>query len=722
MTYTMRIFGVAAIAFMLALATFVSSVQAAGWVLQDTGAATGNFYDVVHLTSSKAVAVGWAGQAYYTSNSGKTWTAGASGVPSMLYGVDSESIASVVAVGAGGTIITSADEGATWTARASGTTYTLFDVDMLTTSFGMAVGESGTVLTTSDGGVTWTARTSGTSYNLLGVYVVSSGTAWAVGDSGRIIKTTNGGISWSPYSGSTSKSLQDVNFISALVGYIVGESGTIIKTTDGGANWNAVSVTGLGTEDIYSFEALTSSILGFVGDDILFISEDGGSTWTKTAFTGDDLRGLSWTSLNSRMVVGRDSGFDAIIYSYDAYAPDAPVNLTIDEGSPTNQTSPTLSWDAATDDESEIDHYMIKIDEDIWNSVSGTSYPITWTLSEGLHGAYIYAVDQADNESDIADLYFTIDITDPVIPAVTPTSATVGTAVTFVAAPEDDYGVAECDLYVDSIYKGDMVDVGDGNFQMSYTFLTDGTHLVYARCTDEANNVNNGTTTLVSVSYTSITCYPDTDGDGYGNGSHPTVVTGTVCPSGSVSNGSDSCDGDASAHTYAQCYPATPTVPAVGTTDTGNLIKMQCEAGNEVNDPCRAVYYYGDDGKRHAFPNEKVYFTWYDNFDGVIIVTDEFMASISLGRNITYHPGTKMVKFQTMHTVYAVSAGGVLRAIASESVAQDLYGTAWNQQIDDISDAFYRNYSFGDGIYNASSYNIEAERASVSNINDDLDA
>lgn len=147
-----------------------------------------------------------------------------------------------------------------------------------------------------------------------------------------------------------------------------------------------------------------------------------------------------------------------------------------------------------------------------------------------------------------------------------------------------------------------------------------------------------------------------------------------------------------------------------------SLIKLSCASGAGVNDPCKAVYFYGSDGKRHAFPNDKVFFTWYDNFDGVKEVSKSFLSLLSLGKNVTYHPGTKMVKFQSVNTVYAVSKTGMLRAIGSEQVAGELYGTDWNKKIDDISDAFYGNYTFGAKIEKMGDYDVAAEKTSVSGL------
>ena len=165
---------------------------------------------------------------------------------------------------------------------------------------------------------------------------------------------------------------------------------------------------------------------------------------------------------------------------------------------------------------------------------------------------------------------------------------------------------------------------------------------------------------------------------------------------------------------------STGVITDIADLDTEVLIKSQCIDSTGVNDPCRAVYFYDSAGMRHAFPNSKVYFTWYDSFDDIILVNSDVMADAPLGANVTYHPGTKMVKFQTVNTVYAVEQGGVLRAIGSEEVATDLYGSDWNQQIDDISDAFFTNYSFGDDVDSASDYDVSDAIASVSSPDDNF--
>lgn len=154
--------------------------------------------------------------------------------------------------------------------------------------------------------------------------------------------------------------------------------------------------------------------------------------------------------------------------------------------------------------------------------------------------------------------------------------------------------------------------------------------------------------------------------------------------------------------------------------DSAQLIKLACHGVTGVNDPCRAVYYVTTDGVRHAFPNEQTYFTWFKDFSRVTIVSSSTMASHPLGKNVTYRPGIRMVKFQTSPTVYAVTKGGVLRSIANEALAVQLYGTNWRVQVDDVSDAFASNYRHGAPIMNRDQYDPISTIASVTKVSENF--
>jgi hypothetical protein len=125
----------------------------------------------------------------------------------------------------------------------------------------------------------------------------------------------------------------------------------------------------------------------------------------------------------------------------------------------------------------------------------------------------------------------------------------------------------------------------------------------------------------------------------------------------------------------------------------------QCVSGSLIKPAASsAVYYCGADGKRYVFPNDRVYFSWYADFKTVTTVSDAQLASISLGGLVTYRPGVKMVKIESLPNVYAVEKGGTLRWIKTPAIAANLYGDTWNKKVDDISDAFFGSYKIGDPI------------------------
>lgn len=142
----------------------------------------------------------------------------------------------------------------------------------------------------------------------------------------------------------------------------------------------------------------------------------------------------------------------------------------------------------------------------------------------------------------------------------------------------------------------------------------------------------------------------------------------------------------------------------------GDLVRSQSQT---------SVYYIGADGFRYVFSNDKVYFSWYSDFSQVKWLSDADVAKIQIGGNVTYKPGVKMVKIQSIPSTYAVEKGGVLRHIESESIAASLYGSNWNTKVDDIPDGFFTNYTIGDPITSADAYSPSRATSSVSNIGDD---
>ena len=123
--------------------------------------------------------------------------------------------------------------------------------------------------------------------------------------------------------------------------------------------------------------------------------------------------------------------------------------------------------------------------------------------------------------------------------------------------------------------------------------------------------------------------------------------------------------------------------------DPGSLVKTSESS---------AVYLFGSDGYRHAFPNERIFFSWFLDFNDVQEVTPAELAAMPLGHNVTYRPGSRLVKITTDPKVYAVLDGGLLRPIASETDASALYGSDWATRVDDLPDVFFVDYEISEEV------------------------
>lgn len=138
------------------------------------------------------------------------------------------------------------------------------------------------------------------------------------------------------------------------------------------------------------------------------------------------------------------------------------------------------------------------------------------------------------------------------------------------------------------------------------------------------------------------------------------------------------------------------------TAPAGSLIKTAGSA---------AVYYLGHDNKRYVFPDDKVFKTWYENFDDVITVSTAEMTSHALGGNITVRGGTKLVQFVAYDyagnmviddpKIYALEPGGVIRHVTTGDIASALYGANWESIINAVPNYLYNNYTVGSALSTA---------------------
>lgn len=109
-----------------------------------------------------------------------------------------------------------------------------------------------------------------------------------------------------------------------------------------------------------------------------------------------------------------------------------------------------------------------------------------------------------------------------------------------------------------------------------------------------------------------------------------------------------------------------------------------------------AVYYLADDGKRYVFPNERIYFTYFENFDDIVSISCERLGGLEIGGNVPYRAGTRLLKIASMSPVYVIEPGAILRQLTDETQAEHLFGSDWKSQIDVIPDSLFSSYTIGE--------------------------
>jgi hypothetical protein len=148
------------------------------------------------------------------------------------------------------------------------------------------------------------------------------------------------------------------------------------------------------------------------------------------------------------------------------------------------------------------------------------------------------------------------------------------------------------------------------------------------------------------------------------------------------------------------------------------MIPFQAKATSSntlIKSPDFSSVYYFDGEKRHAFPSESVFFSWYVDFSGVQTVTSQELGQIPLGSNVTMRPGTKLVKITSVPLVYAVE-GQKLRPVSTEAVAGSIWGPEWAKQVVDIAETFFMNYGAGDLITRTEDYSPAVAHAGYGSI------
>ncbi len=278
-----------------------------------------------------------------------------------------------------------------------------------------------------------------------GLFVPSLTSTTAVGDSwaavlyGGMFKQAPGSSAWTPMNtGLTDKRAYGFAVHSGVTpyrGYVATRGGGIFKTTDGGANWTPVN-TGLGCAYVYSVAfiglaatttptvapatngigatASTDRLLAGTGvlkspicasSGGVYLSTDGGATWTLTSGMSPGVNVISVTRVNP---VG---GIDYLIAgTYDGVykSTDNGLNWTLSNGAMTNPNEPTPNVNNVTYLYSSalgLALFAAESNTGVWKS---TDNGVTWGTAPVLNAIVTGAGIGTDGNSN-GNLYYPVD-------------------------------------------------------------------------------------------------------------------------------------------------------------------------------------------------------------------------------------------------------------------------------------------------------------------------
>lgn len=202
--------------------------------------------------------------------------AGEIGIYDDLFSVSVPDESHAVAVGYQGAVYYTTDGGDHWRKGDTPTNHLLYSVSMADSKHGWAVGQQGTIVRTNDGGVTWHEQPNlkaDEDSHLFGVQAIDANTAWAVGVWGSRILTQDGGATWVDHS-------LHVTLDHPMFVWLNEKDQERVRAGE-------KVYEDVGLNDVYCLEPPATScwLIGEFG--YIFHSEDRGQTWERGEILGD---------------------------------------------------------------------------------------------------------------------------------------------------------------------------------------------------------------------------------------------------------------------------------------------------------------------------------------------------------------------------------------------------------------------------------------------------
>jgi hypothetical protein len=192
---------------------------------------------------------------------------------------------------------------------------------------------------------------SGTTAGLRGIHAVGGGVAWASGTNGTVLRTEDGGYEWQSCAMPPEAEKLDFRGIWAwddntaiVMASGTGEASRLYKTTDGCSSWKLL-LTNPDKDGFWDAMVFQSPERGYLLGDpvggrfVLFITTDGGQTWSRSAATGlkaePEAKGAFAASNSSLLGSGREPvGFGTGGSWYYSQAFSGAIALPMKPGTP----------------------------------------------------------------------------------------------------------------------------------------------------------------------------------------------------------------------------------------------------------------------------------------------------------------------------------------------------------------------------------------------------
>lgn len=175
-----------------------------------------------------------------------------------------------------------------WTSMNLGVNVRLNDVAFFDEQTGIVVGDNGTLLRTTDGGESW-EDINQTQENLYAIHIRGD-KAFISGRSVLLVGSSLG-ASWT-FKSAPVNHWRDAWFIDEQNGVMVGDSLWVIRTDNGGDSWESELRDFFDPTPLGAVSFLSDQGGGAGGDSRLFITSNGGRSWSMSSTNADSIGGI----------------------------------------------------------------------------------------------------------------------------------------------------------------------------------------------------------------------------------------------------------------------------------------------------------------------------------------------------------------------------------------------------------------------------------------------